>query len=232
LADNNHISIKSWSVDDRPREKMITKGRQALTDSELLAIILGSGSRGESAVDLSKRILADYQNDLNELGKLGIKALIKNYKGIGEAKAINILACLELGRRRKQSITVEKPTIKTSREAFETFYPLIADLHHEEFWIALTNRSFGIIKIEKIGQGNYNAVVVDVRMIIKLALDHQASYIILCHNHPSGSLFPSDYDKQLTNRLTQAGNLFDIFIHDHLIIGDRDYYSFRDSDNL
>jgi DNA repair protein RadC len=229
LADKNHISIKSWSVDDRPREKMIAKGRHALSDSELLAIILGSGSRGESAVDLSKRILADYQNDLNELGKLSIKDLVKNYKGVGEAKAINILACLELGRRRQQTPTLDKPIIKTSKDSFKILYPLVSDLNQEEFWVLLANRGLRFIRTERIGIGNLHSVIVDARTVVKLALDHQASNIVLCHNHPSGKLAASQADINITNKIRSAVELFDIKIVDHIIIADQNYYSFSDN---
>lgn len=220
--------IKTWSADDRPREKMLAKGRQSLTDSELLAIILGSGSQGESAVDLSKRILADYQNNLNELGKISIGDLVKNYKGIGEAKAINIIAALELGRRRQAADILVRDTITSSADAFKILYPLVGDLPHEEFWIILLNRASKVIKTLFIGKGGLSHVVADIKIIMRHALENMSSQIILCHNHPSGNLKPSKEDMTLTEKLIQAAKLFDITITDHIIVCDNKYVSFRD----
>jgi DNA repair protein RadC len=230
MAEEKNIlnSIKSWSVDDRPREKMLDKGRQSLTDSELLAIILGSGSKGETAVDLSKRILNDHQNNLNELGKISIKELIKRYKGVGEAKAINIIAALELGRRRQDTAPLERMVVTSSKDAHQALYPLVADLPHEEFWILLLNRANKIIHKQSIGRGGIHSVVVDARLVIKFALEHLASAIILCHNHPSGNLKPSAEDIRLTKSVKEAAKLFDIAVSDHIIIGDNAYYSFAD----
>ncbi len=225
---NKLNSIKSWSADDRPREKMIAKGRQNLTDSELLAIILGSGSIGESAVELSKRILNDHQNNLSELGRISIKDFVKKYKGIGEAKAINIIAALELGRRRQETTPLERIAIRSSKDAFSVLNPLLADLPHEEFWILLCNRAGKVIHKHSIGRGGITSVVVDARLVIKYALEHLASSIILCHNHPSGNLKPSSEDIKLTQRVKDAAALFEIVISDHLIIGDNNYYSFAD----
>lgn len=221
-------SIKEWSADDRPREKMLAKGRQSLTDSELLAIILGSGSKGESAVDLSKRILRDHNNNLHELGKITIKDLVKKYKGIGEAKAINIIAALELGRRRQDSSPLNRTRITSSKDAFDVLYPLVSDLPHEEFYILLCNRANKVIHIQSIGRGGVSSVLVDVRIIIKFALEHLASSILLCHNHPSGDLKPSREDIRITQKLKEAASLFDITVSDHLIIGDMAYFSFAD----
>ncbi len=221
-------SIKSWSVDDRPREKMLAKGRQSLTDSELLAIILGSGSRGESAVELSKRILNDHQNNLNQLGKISIKDLIKNYKGVGEAKAINIVAALELGRRRQETDPIERASISSSKDAFLILHPLLADLPYEEFWIVLCNRANKVIHKQSIGRGGVHSVVADVRIIMKCAFDHLAASIILCHNHPSGNLKPSQEDINLTKKVKEAARLFEMIVSDHIIIGDNGYYSFAD----
>lgn len=221
-------SIKEWSIDDRPREKMLARGRQSLTDSELLAIILGSGSVGESAVDLSKRILSDHKNNLNELGKITIKNLVKRYKGVGEAKAINIIAALELGRRRQETDPLQRTAIKSSKDSFDYLYPLVADLPHEEFWILLCNRANKIIHTQSIGRGGVSSVVVDVKLIVKCALEHLASTIILCHNHPSGNLRPSSEDINITKKLKEACNIFEIVVADHIIIGDMAYYSFAD----
>ncbi len=228
MPEKPNISIKSWSIDDRPREKMVAKGRQALTDSELLAIILGSGSVGESAVDLSKRILSDHNNDLSLLGKIGINDLVKKYKGVGEAKAINIVACLELGRRRKEASPIEKPKIISSKDAYDLLYPTMSDLVVEEFWVLFTNRASKFIKLERISIGNLHSAVVDARTVVKLALENQATGIILCHNHPSNNMKPSKSDLQITERIKDAAVLFDMIIQDHLIIGDNTYFSFAD----
>ncbi len=223
-----HNSIKNWSLDDRPREKLLFKGRQALTDSELLAIILGSGSPGETAVELSRRILNDFQNNLNELGKIPIKTLVKNYKGVGEAKAINIVAALELGRRRQETDPVERSIIKSSKDAYMILSPLVSDLPHEEFWILLCNRANKVIHKEGIGKGGIHSVVVDSRIVIKSALLHSASSMVLCHNHPSGNLKPSAEDMKLTQSVKAGAALFDINVLDHIIIGENSYYSFAD----
>lgn len=228
MAESEHIPIKSWANDDRPREKMISKGRQSLSDSELLAIILGSGSRGESAVQLSQRILQDYKNNLNELGRVSIKELTKKYKGVGEAKAINIIAALELGRRRSESTPLTKPMIKDSKSAYNVFKPILDDLPHEEFWIALCDRKNAVIHTQTIGRGGVSAVVVDVKIILKAAIEHLASMIVLCHNHPSGSVAPSREDKLITEKLREGAKLIDVTIADHIIIGNHTYYSFAD----
>lgn len=224
----NPSPIKSWSIDDRPREKMLAKGRQSLTDSELLGIILGSGSIGESAVELSKRILKDHQNNLNELGKISIKDLVKKYKGIGEAKAINIIAALELGRRRQSTEALEKASVNSSREAFNILYPILADLPYEEFWVIFCNRANKVIGTQFIGRGGLSAVVADTKIIFRHAVEQMASSMILCHNHPSGNLKPSQEDIRLTIRVKEAAILFDMVVSDHLIIGDNAYYSFAD----
>lgn len=224
-AKNN---LKSLSADDRPREKMLSLGRQNLSDSELLAIIIGSGSRGESVIDLSKRILKDYDNNLNELGKITIKDLTRKYKGIGEVKAINIIAALELGRRRQNSDPLQRPTISSSKDAFNYLYPFLADKPHEEFWFLLCNRSNRIIHKEFLGRGGVAGVMADSKLILKSAITHLASGIILSHNHPSGNLKPSKADINLTEKVIQGAMLFDIRVLDHIIIGDMAYYSFAD----
>lgn len=227
--DQNKLnSIKNWSIDDRPREKMLARGRQSLTDSELLAIILGSGSVGESAVELSKRILNDHSNNLNQLGKISIKELVKNYKGIGEAKAINIIAALELGRRRQDVEPLDKVKITSSKDAYLFLKPLVSDLPHEEFWVLLCNRANKVIHKQAIGRGGIYSVVVDVRLVIKCALDHHATSIVLCHNHPSGNLKPSNEDIKVTQSIVDAAAIFEISVIDHLIIGDNQYFSFAD----
>lgn len=223
-----YTPIKQWSEDDRPREKMLLKGRQALSDSELLAIIIGSGSRGESAVDLSKRILKDYHDNLNELGKISIKELTKKYKGIGEAKAINIVAALEIGRRRSETAPAQRKKISSSRDAYLILAPYLEDLHAEEFYIILLSRNNMVMKVEHISKGGIHATVVDVRIVAKAALENNAVSVILAHNHPSGSLKPSQQDMGITRKLKEGCALLDISILDHLIIGHQSYYSFSD----
>jgi DNA repair protein RadC len=223
-----YTPLNQWSEDDRPREKMLLKGRQALSDSELLAIIIGSGSRGESAVDLSKRILRDYNNNFNELGKISIRELTNKYKGIGEAKAINIMAALELGRRRSESAPSERKKISSSRDAYLMLAPYLEDLYAEEFYVILLTRSNTVIKVEHISKGGIHATVVDVRVVAKLALENNAVSVILAHNHPSGSLKPSQQDLNITQKLKEGCALLDISILDHLILGHQSYYSFAD----
>ena len=221
------MSIKAWAEDDRPREKLLQKGRSALSDAELIAILIGSGNRQQSAVELSKNILASAQHDLNELGRLGIKELTR-FKGIGEAKAVSIAAALELGRRRKEAARTKRQKITSSQNAYEVFYPNLADLPHEEFWIMLLNRANKVLKLENISSGGVSGTVADSKLIFKSALDHLASSVILCHNHPSGNLKPSQADLQLTRKLVEAGKTLDIAVLDHLIIGDDSYLSFAD----
>lgn len=221
-------SIKNWSEDDRPREKMLHKGRLALSDAELLAILIGSGSRNESAVDLCKRILKDVHHQLNDLGRLSLAQLMQ-YKGIGEAKAITIAAALELGRRRQASDAPEKIKITSSQDAFNLVQPTLADLDHEEFWILLLNRSNRVIRRENLSKGGIHATVVDQRIAFRKAIEVGASALILCHNHPSGTLQPSESDIQLTNKFKKAGEHIDIQVLDHLIIGTKGYYSFADN---
>jgi DNA repair protein RadC len=226
-----HISIKKWAEDDRPREKLLNKGKQALSDAELIAILIASGSKNESAVQLAQRILATHKNNLHELAKLSINDL-KKFKGIGEAKAISIIAALELGRRRKDIETTKLEVIKTSKDAYTHIAPKLIDLPHEEFWILLLNRSHKIIKTEFIGRGGISGTVADVRLIMKSAVEHLASSIVLAHNHPSGNLQPSKEDINLTHKIKQASILFDIQVIDHIIVGDADYYSFADENLL
>ncbi len=220
--------IKSWANDDRPREKMLQKGRQSLSDSELLAILIGSGIKGMSAVELAKLILSDYSNNLNELGKVEPKVYVKKYKGIGEAKAIQIAAALELGRRRQITDPLDKIVIKSSKDAFNYLYTFMADLPHEEFYILLCNHSNKIIDKKHIGTGGLAGVVVDIKKVLVPALEQMASGIVLCHNHPSGNLKPSNEDVKLTKRIKDAASLLDIRVLDHIIIGDMNYFSFAD----
>lgn len=223
----SHISIKDLSEEDRPREKLLNNGVSALSNAELLAIILGSGNRSQSAVDLSKDMLNKYENDLNAFGKLSLSDLTQ-FKGIGEAKAISVIAALELGRRRKLAEVKKKVIIKSSEDIFNEFADILSDLNHEEFWIVLLNRGNKIIKKYKLSQGGLTGTVTDVRLIIKEAILNLASGIILLHNHPSGNLNPSEQDKEITMKISDAAKLFDINVLDHLIIGEGKYFSFAD----
>ncbi|MGZ3867037.1 MAG: RadC family protein, partial [Bacteroidia bacterium] len=217
-----HLPITQWAEDDRPREKLLLKGKQALSDAELMAILLATGTKNESAVQLSQRILSAYQNNLHAIAKLGVNDLIK-FKGIGEAKAITIVAALELGRRRKETASVKHDVIKTSADAYSHLAAKLSDLPHEEFWMILMNRANKIIKTELVGRGGVSGTVADVRLILKPAVEHLASSIIIAHNHPSGNLRPSDSDLHLTKKVNEAARLFDIQLADHLIIGDAAY---------
>lgn len=221
------FTIKSWAEEDRPREKLLLKGRQALSDAELLAILIGSGSREASAVGLSQKILQSVHQQLPELGKLNIEEL-KKFKGIGEAKAITITAALELGRRRQLTDIREKPQVKSSQDAFNAIAPLIMDLAQEEFWILLLNRANRILSRERISTGGISGTVVDARVIFSKALIGNACSLILFHNHPSGNLNPSQADINLTQKLKKAGEHLDIAVLDHLIIGESGFYSFAD----
>ncbi|MFT4566427.1 MAG: DNA repair protein RadC [Saprospiraceae bacterium] len=218
--------IKSWAEEDRPREKMILKGRESLSDAELLAILLGSGSINETAVSLARRILADIES-LDSLGKKSLQHFMQ-YRGIGEAKAITIAAALELGRRRQASTPKQKVKITSSELAFQHLGPRLSDLPHEEFWILLLSQRNTVLAQERISQGGMSATVVDPKLIFSKALQHNASGIILFHNHPSGLCNPSQEDIRLTEKLVKAGQVMSIRVSDHLIIGDNIYYSFRD----
>lgn len=221
------LSIKEWAVEDRPREKMLVKGIRSLSEAELIAILIGSGNLDESAVEVSRRILASVNNNLNELGKRTINDLRK-FKGIGEVKAITIMAALELGRRRKESDPDEKPKVITSADAAAIFKPLLSDLPHEEFWVLLLNRNNLMIDKTMVSKGGISGTVIDVRIILKMALEKLACSIVLCHNHPSGNLIPSEADKEITRKITEAGKHMDIPVLDHLIIGNHTYFSFAD----
>ena len=221
-----HFPITNWSEDDRPREKLMLKGKNVLSDAELIAILIGSGSRNESAVDLSKRILASVDT-LNSLGKMSLSQLT-NFKGIGEAKAIAIIAALELGRRRRAEDAVELVKITSSKLVFEIMQPIIGELPHEEFWVLFLNNSNKVISKSQLSKGGISGTVVDVRLVFKMALENGATGLILCHNHPSGTLMPSNADKQITKKLKLAGESLDVKVLDHLIITETKYYSFAD----
>lgn len=227
MAENSFFSIANWSEDDKPREKLMLKGKSALSDAELIAILIGSGSRNESAVDLSKRILASVDNNLNSLGKLTVSQLIQ-FKGIGEAKAISIISAMELGRRRRAEEAVELIKITSSKMIFEIMQPLIGELPHEEFWIVYLNNSNKILSKSQLSKGGITGTLVDVRLVFKNALEMGATALILCHNHPSGTLVPSDADKQITKKLKSAGDSLEIKVLDHLIVTENSYFSFVD----
>ncbi|KAA5828130.1 JAB domain-containing protein [Algibacter amylolyticus] len=228
---SSSFSIKNWSQDDQPREKLLYKGKAALSDAELVAILIGSGNRQESAVDLCKRILASTDNNLSALGKLSIKQLTE-FKGIGEAKAITIIAALELGRRRRGEEALEKKKITSSSSVFELMQPVIGELQHEEFWIIYLNNSNKVIRKNQLSKGGITGTLVDVRLVLKNALEVGAVGLILAHNHPSGGLKPSEADKQITNKLKTAAQSLDIKVLDHLIITEKAYFSFADESLL
>ncbi len=230
LATNRH-SIKNWSVEDRPREKLQNKGRTNLTDAELIAILIGTGNKNETAVELSRRLLLDHGNDLNYLCKQRITDLTR-YRGIGDAKAISIIAALELGRRRKQNDFDARAKVNSSRVAFQLLRSELLDLPHEEFWMICLNRANKCISKSRISLGGVAGTVADIKLIFKYALEQLASSIIVCHNHPSGNLKPSRADKKLTERISKAGAIMDIPLMDHLIISDYNYFSFADNDLL
>lgn len=225
------FSIKNWSQDDQPREKLLYKGKAALSDAELVAILIGSGNREESAVDLCKRILASTENNLSALGKLSVKQLME-FKGIGEAKAISIIAALELGRRRRGEEALEKKKITSSASVFELMQPVIGELEHEEFWIIYVNNSNKVLQKNQLSKGGITGTLVDVRLVLKTALEVGATALILAHNHPSGTLKPSEADKQITQKLKQAAQSLDIKVLDHLIITEKAYFSFADESLL
>lgn len=221
------LSIKYWSDDDKPREKLVQKGKSVLSDAELIAILIGSGSRNESAVELSKRILASVDNNLNNLGKLTIKHLMQ-FKGIGEAKAVTIAAALEMGRRRRGEKAEKITKITSSTSVFELLQPILGELEHEEFWIVYLNNSNKVLHNAQLSKGGITGTLVDVRLVMKQALDLGAVALILAHNHPSGAIRPSEADKQITQKLKVAATALDIKVLDHLIITQKEYFSFAD----
>ena len=227
MAYAKHLNIKSWAEEDRPREKFLLKGKSTLSDAELIAILIGSGNKNESAVELSKRIMASVNYNLNALGKAEVSELM-DFKGVGEAKAITIAAALELGRRRKIAQADKKPKINTSKDAFVQIEGDLSDLNYEEFWVLLLNRSNELIGKVNVSKGGVSGTVADAKLIFKPAIEKLASSIILCHNHPSNNLTPSNADIRLTKKLTQAGTTLDVSVLDHIIVGSKDYYSFTD----
>lgn len=226
--ETTNYTLKTLSEEDRPREKLISKGRQHLTNAELLAILIGSGNARETAVELSARILLHYHNDLQALGKLQVSDLTQ-FHGIGTAKAVTIMAALELGRRRNLFEAEQKVIVRSSQDIYEHIHPLLGDLQHEEFWVIYLNKGNRILDKTRVSSGGVAGTVVDVKIILKQALQKLASGIILAHNHPSGNMQPSDADISVTRKLKEAAKLMEIQILDHLIIGDSTYYSFADN---
>ena len=224
---SKNVSIKDWADDDRPREKLLLKGKGALSDAELIAILIASGNRNESAVDLSKRILRSLGNNIYKLGKLSVNDLMK-FEGVGQAKAITIIASLELGRRRRAAEVLEKENVGGSKDAFHIFQLKMEDLPHEEFWVILLNRSNKVIETKLVSRGGVSSTVLDSKVIFNFALESLASAIILGHNHPSGNLKPSNSDIRLTKKVVDAGKIMEVPILDHIIVGDNDYFSFAD----
>lgn len=221
------LNLKKWAEADRPREKLIQQGTNSLTDTELIAILIRSGSREETAVELARNILNKSNNDLSELSRLSVKDL-SHYKGMGSVKAITIIAALELGRRRREAEALKKDKISSSKEAALIFQPSLSDLSHEEFWILLLDRANQVITKTNLSKGGLAGTVVDPKIIFKLAIERYASGIVLCHNHPSGNNKPSEADIKLTKNLKQAGDFLEIKIIDHIIIAGNLYYSFAD----
>ena len=225
---NSSFSIKEWSEADRPREKLVEKGKKTLTDAELMAILIGSGSRNESAVGLCKRILASVNNNLNEVSRLSVGQLTK-FKGIGEAKAISIVAGLELGRRQQLQETPVQIVIKSSNDVFLCMQPLLGDLNHEEFWVLFLSNSNKVLHKKMMSSGGQTGTLIDSKLVFKTALEFSAVALILAHNHPSGKLIPSKADKQMTERIVAGGETLSIKVLDHLIVTEKDYYSFADN---
>tara|TARA_B100000780_G_scaffold224502_1_gene163612 strand:- start:7030 stop:7716 length:687 start_codon:yes stop_codon:yes gene_type:complete len=225
------LTIKSWALDDRPREKLVAKGSSSLSAAELIAILIGSGNRQESAVDLSKRILKSVHNNIHELAKLPLVKLTA-FKGIGQAKAIAIITALELGKRRQLETFIEYPKISSSKQVFSMMQPLVGTLPHEEFWALYLNNSNKVLSKFQISKGGITATLVDVRLLFKKAIEIGAVAIIICHNHPSGKINPSIEDKNLTKKIKLGGMSLDIKLLDHLIITEKSYFSFADNGEI
>lgn len=226
-SEHTHLTIKALAEDDRPREKLVTKGRQSLSDAELLAILLSSGNKEETAIQLAQRILNDNHNSINQLAKLQLNDL-KKFKGVGEAKAVSILAALEIGRRRTDEGIDEKIKVNSSANAYKLLKSKLSDLPHEEFWVIYLSRNNSVIKLECISKGGVSGTVVDTKLIMKPGIECLASSIVLAHNHPSGNLQPSQQDISLTKKIKEVSVYLDIIVQDHIIIGDQAYLSFAD----
>lgn len=232
LNDDKRLTIREWAEDDRPREKMLRKGSQSLSDAELLAILIGSGSRNETVVELSRRILHDCHDNLNELAQMSIADLCKQFKGIGEAKAITIVAALEMGKRRKMSETLERKKITSSGHLYDLFEPVMIDLLHEEFWVGLLNGANKVIEIKRLTQGGTRQTVVDIPMLLKMALEKSAQSVVVAHNHPSGQNRPSQEDDKITKLIKSGCEAIGISLLDHIIIARGSYYSFADEGKM
>jgi len=232
VTDDKRLTIRDWAEDDRPREKMPRKGTQSLSDAELLAILIAIGSKNETAVELARRILNECHDNLNELALLTITDLCKRFKGIGEAKAITIMAALELGKRRKMSDVLERKKITSSKDLFELFEPQLVDLPHEEFWLGLLNGANKVIEIKRLTQGGSKQTVVDVPMLLKIALEKSAQSLVVAHNHPSGQNRPSHEDEVITRRIKAGCEAVGIALLDHIIIARGEYYSFSDEGKM
>lgn len=223
--------IKGWADEDKPREKLMSKGKSALTDVELLAILLRSGTKSLTAVDVARQLLNKADNNLGKLSKMALSDLTR-ISGVGETKALSIIAALELGMRRRMQVMPQNKSISSSNDAFELLYPQVADCSYEQFWVLFLNKANRKISIQCISEGGLDSTVVDPKRIYKIALEENAANIILCHNHPSGRLVPSDSDIRLTQKIKQSGDFLDIKVLDHLIVGDEKYYSFADEGKL
>ncbi|MFT3886344.1 MAG: DNA repair protein RadC [Flavobacteriales bacterium] len=230
-APKGKLSIREWASSDRPRERLMAQGPKALTDAELIAILIRAGTPKESALDLGKRILHLVGNDLHKLGRLSVAELMR-FNGVGEAKALSIVAALELGQRRRNADAEERPRVVGSQAAYEMMRPMLADLQHEEFWLLLMDRGLGLLSTCRVSQGGLHGTVADPKMIFREALERRAASMVLCHNHPSGQLRPSTEDILLTRKLVDGGRLLDIQVADHLIITASSYYSFADNGML
>ncbi|MEY3398299.1 MAG: repair protein RadC [Bacteroidota bacterium] len=224
-------TIRNWAPDDRPREKLIKQGASALSDAELISILLGTGTRNSTAVDIARAVLNAAQNDLVALGKLDIHSL-RRIKGMGVAKSLNLLAALELGRRRRSSEATDSPVISRSANAFEHFLPRLGDLHHEEFWVMMLSRRNKVIGISRVSEGGISYTAVDPKKVFGIALENKSAAIIVAHNHPSGSTLPSEEDMRLTRKLVMAGKNLELPVIDHLIITQSGYFSFADEGKL
>jgi len=232
ITDEKRLTIRDWAEADRPREKMLLKGAQSLSDAELLAILIAIGNKNETAVELTRRILHECHDNLNELAQLSIADLCKRFKGIGEAKAITIMAALELGKRRKTSEMLERKKITSSKDLFELFEPQLIDLPHEEFWLGFLNGANKVIEIKRLTQGGSRQTVVDVAMLLKMALEKSAQAVVVAHNHPSGQNRPSHEDEIITKRIKTGCEAIGIALLDHIIIARGEYYSFADEGKM
>ena len=232
MTELTKLSVKDWSPEDRPREKLLSKGVHTLSNAELLAIILRSGTKEETVVELSQRILQSFENDINRLGKVSANHLMSNFKGIGEAKAIGIIAALELGKRRKAEDIGNRKKIICSIDIYNYFYPFMCDLPHEEFWALFLNRSNRIIDRFKVSQGGVSETVVEGKLIYKEAIARLTSFVVLCHNHPSGSHLPSPQDNRVTQQIKKGLELLDMHLLDHIIFTEGKYYSYADNGQI